>query len=399
MTLLDTYARAPITIVAGDGCELVDDTGRRYLDFIGGLAVSALGHAHPAIAEAIAAQARTLTHASNLYHHEPAGTLARELTHRLGMHGAFFCNSGTEANEAAIKLARKRAYRRGEPNRQMILACTGSFHGRTLGSLAATDNAAYREGFEPLPLAFDFVAFNDVDALRDAIDDRVAALIVEPVQGESGVRVAEVEFLSEARRLCDERGALLIFDEVQCGMGRTGSLCAFEKFGVRPDIVTLSKALANGLPIGVMLANERAASGFARGDHGSTFGGSPVPCAAALAHLRLRDELNLDACVAARSRQLFDAVTRLASASPEILGPPRGLGLLIGVPVHAPYSAAVIVTEARSCGLLIGSAGGNTLRFAPPLIVSRDEVERAATLFAAALEALAAVPVGNALAT
>lgn len=385
VTLLATYARASLTIVAGEGCELIDDRGRRYLDFIGGLAVSALGHAHPAIADAVAAQARTLTHASNLYGHEPAATLARELVARSKMSGAFFCNSGTEANEAAIKLARKWAYRQGERARRTVLACTGSFHGRTLGSLAATDNAAYREGFEPLPAGFAFVRFNDSDALRRALDDRVAAFIVEPVQGESGVNVAQEGFLAEARRLCTERGALLIFDEVQCGMGRTGSLFAFEQFGVRPDVVTMAKALANGLPIGAVLAGERGASGFAPGDHGSTFGGSPVPCAAALAHLRLRDELDLDEHVLRRSRRLFEALTQLAQRVPDVLAPPRGLGLLIGLPVRPPHQATAIVAQARQCGLLIGSAGNNTLRFAPPLIVSSDEVERALSLLARAV--------------
>ncbi len=387
MTLLDTYARAPLTIVAGEGCELIDDGGDRYLDFIGGLAVSALGHAHPAIAEAVASQALRLTHASNLYDHEPAGTLARELVARSGMSGAFFCNSGTEANEAAIKLARKWAYRGGEPRRTTILACTGSFHGRTLGSLAATSNSAYREGFEPLPGGFEFVPFNDTDALHDAIDDRVAALIVEPVQGESGVHVARVEFLAEARRLCDERGALLIFDEIQCGMGRTGSLFAFDRFGVRPDVVTVAKALANGLPIGALIANERCANGFRPGDHGSTFGGSPVPCAAALAHLRVRAELDLDAHVNARSRQLFAALAQLRLAHGEIFGPPRGMGLLVGLPVHAPFEAAAIAGEARNGGLLVGTAGGNTLRFAPPLIVSQAQVSSAVSLLASAVAA------------
>ncbi len=384
--LLETYNRAPVTIVRGEGCELLDDRGRRYLDFIGGLAVAALGHAHPAIAEAVAAQARTLTHASNLYHHEPAGTLARELVARARMSGAFFCNSGAEANEAAIKLARKWAFRRGERERTTILACTGSFHGRTLGALAATANAAYQEGFGPLPGGFAFVPFNDTAALDSAIASRVAAVIVEPVQGESGVHAATPDFLAQARRLCDERGALLIFDEVQCGVGRLGTLFAFERFGVRPDVVTFAKALANGLPIGVMLANERAAGAFRPGDHGSTFGGSPVPCAAALAHLRLRDELDLDARVRARSRQLFDALAQLARAKSKVLGSPRGMGLLIGVPVLAPYDAAAIVAQAREGGLLIGSAGGNTLRFAPPLIVSESEASRAVELLATAVD-------------
>jgi predicted acetylornithine/succinylornithine family transaminase len=385
VTLLDTYKRAPLTIVAGEACELIDDRGRRYLDCIGGIAVCALGHAHPAIAQAIAAQAQTLVHASNLYHHEPSDQLARELVTRSAMSAVFFCNSGTEANEAAIKLARKWAYRRGQRERSTILACTGSFHGRTFGSLAATDNPAYREGFAPLPAGFAFTPFNDARALEAAIDAHVAGFIVEPVQGESGVNCATAEFLQTARRLCDERGALLIFDEVQCGMGRTGSLFAFEQFGVRPDVVTLAKALANGLPIGAMLANERAAGGFAPGDHGSTFGGSPVPCAAALAHLRVRDELDLDARVRERSAQLFEGLCDLARSRPEILGEPRGMGLLIGLTVQAPYEAGAVVAAARECGLLIGSAGGNSVRFAPPLIISEEEVSRAVSLLREAL--------------
>jgi acetylornithine/N-succinyldiaminopimelate aminotransferase len=383
--LLPTYNRAPITIVAGDGCELIDDRGQRYLDCIAGIAVCVLGHAHPAIADAVAQQAHRLVHASNLYYHEPSGSLARELVSRAGMHGAFFCNSGTEANEAAIKLARKWAYRRGETRRSTILACSGSFHGRTLGALAATANARYQEGFGPLPGGFAFVPFNDVAALERAIGDEVAALIVEPVQGESGVHVADAEFLAAARRLCDERGALLIFDEIQCGMGRTGSLFAFEQFGVRPDAVTLAKALANGLPIGALLANERAADGFAPGDHGSTFGGSPIPCAAALAHLRVRDALDLDARVRARSAQLFEALARLAAAYPSVLGEPRGLGLLVGMPVVEPNEAQAIAAAARDRGLLIGTAAGNTLRFAPPLVISEDQIERAVSLLQAAV--------------
>jgi predicted acetylornithine/succinylornithine family transaminase len=380
VTLLDTYKRAPVTIVAGEGCELIDDRGRRYLDCIGGIAVCALGHAHPAIAQAVAEQAQRLVHASNLYHHQPSEQLARELVTRSGMSGVFFCNSGTEANEAAIKLARKWAYRRGEPGRRTILACTGSFHGRTFGALAATDNAAYREGFEPLPAGFAFTPFNDAPALGGAITTGTAAFIVEPVQGESGVHAATDDFLQTARRLCDERGALLIFDEVQCGMGRTGSLFAFEAAGVRPDVVTLAKALANGLPIGAMLANERAAGGFEPGDHGSTFGGSPVPCAAALAHLRVRDELELDARVRERSAQFFATLSELARSRPEILGEPRGRGLLIGLTVQAPHEAGAVVAAARECGLLIGSAGGNTVRLAPPLIISAGEVAHAVSL-------------------
>ncbi len=386
MTLLDTYARAPLTIVAGEGCELIDESGQRYLDFIGGLAVSALGHAHPAIADAIAAQARTLTHASNLYHHEPAGLLARELVERSGMSGAFFCNSGTEANEAAIKLARKWAYRRNEHGRRIILACTGSFHGRTFGSLAATANASLREGFEPLPDGFAFVAFNDVAALRDAIDDRTAAFIVEPVQGESGVNVATVEFLTTARELCDARDALLIFDEIQCGTGRTGSFFAFESFGV---------ATRRGH------AGERSCK-WPADRRGACQRTRRVRFPAGRSRLdvrRLSDSMRRGArpspdsrrarSRSPRARALGRALCRSratrAIASGD-LGTPARDGAPVGVPVRAPYDAKDIVGRARGRGLLIGSAGGNTLRFAPPLIVSRRDVERGVSLLAAALE-------------
>ncbi len=388
---LRTYNRAPVTFVSGEGCELVDDRGNRYIDCIAGIAVCALGHAHPAIAEAVAAQARRLVHTSNLYHHEPAGSLARELAKRSGMEGVFFCNSGTEANEAAIKLARKWAYRRGEAERRTILACTGSFHGRTMGSLAATANAAYKEGFEPLPDGFKFVEFNDVEALERAIDDRVAAFLVEPVQGESGINPATTEFLAAARRLCDERGALLVFDEIQCGMGRLGPLFAFQAFGIKPDALTLAKALGNGLPIGALLANERASSGFEPGDHGSTFGGSPIPCAAALAHLHVRDELQLEARVRERSEQLLAGLRTLVAEHPSLLEPPRGMGLLVALPVKRPYGASALVASACERGLLIGTAGGNVLRFAPPLIVSAEEIARAVSMLEVAIEASLAV--------
>ena len=379
-TLMPTYARAPVTFVAGEGCELIDDTGRRYLDFIAGVAVCALGHAHPAITAAVSAQAARLVHASNLYHHEPSGELARELVRRSGLRGVFFCNSGAEANEAAFKLARKRAFRNGEPLRTTILACSGSFHGRTLGALAATANPHYREGFGTLPADFEFVPFNDAAALEARMDATVAAVIVEPVQGESGVHVASDAFLRAARRLCDEHDALLIFDEVQCGIGRIGSLFAFESFGIVPDVVTLAKALANGVPIGALLAGARAADGFEPGDHGSTFGGSPLAAAAALAHLRVRDAMDLDAHVARRSSQLFAALGDLISRRPTIFGPPRGKGLLIGVPVLEPYQSGNLVARARGHGLLLGTAGGNTIRLAPPLIVSANEIERAAAI-------------------
>jgi acetylornithine/N-succinyldiaminopimelate aminotransferase len=375
--LLQNYARAPLTIVAGDGCELIDDAGVRYLDMVAGIAVCALGHCHPAVTAAIATQAATLVQASNLYDHEPAGTLANELARRSGFERVFFCNSGSEANEAAIKLARKLAFRKGEP-RRTILACDVSFHGRTFAALAATANPAYREGFDPLPGGFAFTPFNDVAALERALDDGVAAFIVEPVQGESGVRPAERSFLEAARQLCTERGALLVFDEIQCGMGRLGTLFAFETFGVRPDVVTLAKALANGLPIGTVLIDAAAAEGLRPGDHGSTFGGSPVPCAAALAHLRVRDASAFDDHVLARGEELAAGLAALADRFTHVFGPPRGLGLMRGLPVRAPFEAKAFVAPARERErLLLNAAGDNTLRFVPPLVITQAEVRAA----------------------
>jgi acetylornithine/N-succinyldiaminopimelate aminotransferase len=383
--LLANYGRAPVTFVRGEGCELIDECGRRYLDFAAGIGVCALGHAHPAITEAIAEQAGRLVHCSNLYHHEPAGQLATELARRSGFARVFFCNSGTEANEAAIKLARKHAFRRGE-TRRTILACRGSFHGRTLGALAATDNPRYHEGFDPLPGGFAFVPFNDVSALERAIDDSVAAFIVEPVQGESGVHPATHAFLEAARRLCDERGALLVFDEIQCGMGRLGKTFAFEAYGVRPDLVTVAKALANGLPIGALLIDEACADALQPGDHGTTFGGSPIPCAAALAHLRLRDELQLDDNVRDVALLLRTGLQEITERHPNVLGQPRGAGLMVGVPVRAPFSAADVVDLARdSLRLLVTTAGGNTIRFVPPLIITREDVTDGLCRFEAAV--------------
>ena len=336
--LLQNYARAPVAIVRGEGCELIDAEGNRYLDLVAGIAVCALGHAHPAITEAVAKQAGTLVQASNLFYHEPAGTLANELSARSGFERVFFCNSGAEANEAAIKLARKLAYRKGETERRTILACTGSFHGRTMGALAATENPHYHEGFEPLPGGFAFVRFNDVAALEAAIDRTTAAVIVEPVQGESGIKPADRAFLEAARRLCDERGAILIFDEIQCGMGRLGTLFAFATVGVRPDAVTMAKALSNGLPIGAVLIDARASKALQPGDHGTTFGGSPVPAAAALAHLRVRDELGLDAHVHRVGAVLRAGLAALADRYPQAFEAPRGIGLMLGLPVRAPYA-------------------------------------------------------------
>ena len=296
-------------------------------------------------------------HVSNLVHHEPAGTLADRLAELAGFDAVFFCNSGAEATEAAIKLARKHAWRAGDTERNVILAAHGSFHGRTLGALAATDNPAYHEGFGPLPDGFAFVDFNDPDAL-DA-----------------------------ARRLCDERGALLIFDEVQCGMGRIGRLFAHQVYDVVPDAFTLAKSLANGLPIGALIVRGAAASSLRPGDHGTTFGGSPVPAAAALEHLAIRDVVDLDAHVDTIGGLLRAELLAIASDFPHAFEVPRGIGLMLGLPVRAPYKAADFVRFALDHGLFINAAGHNTLRFVPPLIINADEVRDAAVRLRLAIAA------------
>ncbi len=389
--LMANYARGEINIVRGEGVYLFDESGNRYIDMVAGIAVCALGHAHPRITRAIADQAATLVHCSNLYHHEPAGTLADRLAEVSGFDAVFFCNSGAEANEAAIKLARKFAWRKGETARTTILACNGSFHGRTFGALAATDNPAYKEGFEPLPGGFAFTPFNDVDALSDAIDEHTAAFIVEPVQGESGVLPATPEFLAAARDFCTERGALLIFDEVQTGMGRLGRLLASQLYETKPDVFTLAKSLGNGLPIGAMVVRGDAAASLKPGDHGTTFGGSPVPAAAALEHLAIRDVLDLDAHVEAVGALLRAELTAIAHSWPAVFEKPRGHGLMLGLPVIEGRRAADFVTRALDFGLIVNAAGHNTLRFVPPLIISpseiRDAMERLRATIAATLAA------------
>lgn len=375
--LLANYARAEVNFVQGEGVYLIDEGGNRYIDLVAGIAVCALGHAHPGIARAVAEQAAKLVHVSNLYGHEPAGTLADRLAGLAGFDAVFFCNSGAEANEAAIKLARKHAYRNGQKQRTTILAANGSFHGRTFGALAATDNPKYKEGFEPLPAGFAFTPFNNIEALDAAIDETTACFLVEPVQGESGVVPATPEFLRAARRLCDERGALLIFDEVQCGMGRLGKLFASQYYGVTPDAFTLAKSLANGLPIGALLIRGASAAALRPGDHGTTFGGSPVPAAAALAHLRIRDEIDLDTNVATVGTFLRDELTAIARTWPRVFAHPRGHGLMLGLPVYEPHAASAFVAPALDEGLLINAAGRNTLRFVPPLIISQTEVTAA----------------------
>ena len=357
--LLPTYARADLTLVRGEGCTVWDIDGRAYLDFGGGIAVVSLGHCHPAPLVAAQEQLERLWHVSNLYRTEPCEELASKLSARFGGAQAFFCNSGAEAIEAMLKYARKAT---GKPG---VVALEGGFHGRTLGALSATGQPGKRVAFEPLLSGVRFITPNDVDALHAAVDDEVGLVLLEPILGEGGVVPLEAEFVAAASEL----PPLLGLDEVQTGVGRTGTFFAFEALGVRPDLVTLAKGLANGLPIGVLLVADEAAGAFAPGDHGSTFGGNPVSAAAACAVVDAVDAVLL-ANVRARSAELVAGIQEL----PAVVGI-RGRGLLLGVEIDG--SAADVVGAARAAGLLVLTAGENVVRLAPPLTVTGDEIKRA----------------------
>jgi len=363
--VLPTYARADVTIVRGEGCRVWDDTGREYLDFVAGIAVVGLGHCAPAPLAAAHAQLDRLWHASNLYWTEPMLRLAALLAERFEGGQAFFCNSGAEANEAALKIARKAT------GRTRIVALEGGFHGRTLGALSATGQPAKWEGFGPLVPGVSFARPNDVESLEAALAPAAdtALLLLEPVLGEGGVIPLEPAFAQAAAELAVEVGALLCVDEVQAGMGRTGTFFAYEQLGIRPDIITIAKGLGNGLPIGALLAGERAARGFVPGDHGSTFGGNPVAAAAAVAVVEAIDE-DLLAHVRERGAELATGLRALPGVRSV-----RGRGLLIGAELDRP--AGEVVDACRAEGLLVLSAGPDVLRLTPPLVVSAGEVVQA----------------------
>jgi predicted acetylornithine/succinylornithine family transaminase len=353
--LLPTYARQDVTFVRGEGSWLEDAEGRRYLDLVAGIAVAGLGHCHPAPLAAARAQLERLWHVSNLYWTEPMLALAERLSARFGGAAAFFCNSGAEAIEAALKYARKATGRPG------VVALANSFHGRTLGALSVTGQPAKRDGFEPLVPGAAFAHLNEVDSLAEAVSDQTGCILVEPIQGEGGIHSATPEFLAEARRLADESGALLVLDEVQTGVGRTGSFFAFEQLGIRPDAVTLAKGLANGLPIGCLLVADEAAGAFEPGDHASTFGGNPVVCAAAVAVCDALDEEVLE--------RVVDHEALVRAAFPGI----RGRGLLLGLGVDRP--AGEVVAACLERGVVVGTAGERTLRLTPALTIATRDLE------------------------
>ncbi|WP_202978224.1 acetylornithine transaminase [Mariprofundus erugo] len=383
--LMNTYARFPITLTKGQGAIVWDDAGNSYLDFISGIAVNTLGHAHPAMTAAIAEQAGTMLHCSNLFHIPKQQQLAEALVRLSGLAAAFFCNSGAEANEGAIKLARKYFHDQGS-SRRTVISATQSFHGRLLSTLTATGQDKVKIGFDPLPPGFIHVPLNDIEALKAAITDHTAAVLLEPLQGEGGVNIAEAAYLQAVRRLCDEHGILLMLDEVQTGIGRCGTMFAFEQAGITPDILTLAKGLGGGVPIGALLAGEKVAASFGPGSHGSTFGGNPLSCTAALTVLATIESESLLENVNARGAQLQQGLNELRRRFP-VIRAVRGQGLLVGMELAT--EAAPYVAAARNEGLMILLAGPNVLRFLPPLNIREDEVNEALALLASAMESLA----------
>jgi predicted acetylornithine/succinylornithine family transaminase len=371
---MTTYAPPPVTFVRGEGSWLYDAAGKRYLDFLCGLAVTGLGHAHPSVADAVATQAGTLLHVSNLFGNEVAPEVAATIDRLLGGGGRiFFCNSGAEANECAIKLARKWA----GPGRHVVVCAYGSFHGRTLATLHATGQPEKHEMFQPLPEGFRHVAWADADDLERALDPTVAAVLLEPVQGEGGVNPAPPGYLAAVRRICDERGLLLIVDEIQTGLGRTGRWFGFEHAGIRPDVVTLAKALGNGMPIGACWARGDVADAFKPGDHGSTFGGQPLAASAARATLRVMEAEDVPARAAAAGGRL-----RVALEGTKGVSQVRGLGLLLAAELTDGDAKAVTrrLLDREPTGLVVNAVTPTALRFAPPLLVGDEEIDEAVTI-------------------
>jgi acetylornithine aminotransferase/acetylornithine/N-succinyldiaminopimelate aminotransferase len=370
---INTYSRFPAVMVKGQGCKLEDADGRKYLDFLAGIAVCSLGHCHPEVTRAICEQAGKLVHVSNLFHTQPQTELAELLVAHSFADRVFFGNSGAEANEAAIKLARKYS----EPGRYEIISLSGSFHGRTLATVAATGQPKFHQGFEPLPAGFLHAEFGDMKALEQLVSERTCAILCEPLQGESGVKPLGKDYLQKIRGLCDERGLLLIFDEVQTGIGRTGKLFAYEHMDVVPDILTSAKALANGMPIGAMLTTDRIAEAFTVGSHASTFGGNPVSAAAGVAALKVMLTEGFLDDVKSKGNYLAEKLAAIAATHPKYASGQRGLGLIQGL-VLTPdgiEQGQAIVQKLFERGVLINFAGNEVLRFIPPLVVSRDEID------------------------
>jgi succinylornithine aminotransferase len=390
--LVPTYAPSNLVPVRAAGLDVWDQQGKRYLDFTAGIGVTGLGHANPAIVDALTAQANTLWHVGNGYTNEPMLRLARAMTEATFADRAFFCNSGAEANEAAFKLARKHAHGKFGPTKSRIVSCINSFHGRTLFTVSVGGQPKYTEGFEPLPPELNHIPFNDIDAARAAINDDVCAVVVEPVQGEGGVLPADLAYLKALRELCDKTGALLIFDEVQCGLGRTGHLYAYMNYGVTPDILTTAKALGNGYPVGAMLTTSEIAKSFAVGSHGTTYGGNPMATAVAL---KVFETINTPAFLArvkAAAANLTNKLEAIAADYPQVFAQVRGSGLMLGMTLTDAYrgKAKDITKAAEAEGLMLLIAGPDVVRLLPALVVTDAQIDEAVALLRRALDAFLA---------
>ncbi len=380
--MVPTYAPSTMVPVRGSGLDLWDQNGQHYLDFTSGIAVTSLGHAHPAIVEALCAQANNVWHLSNGYTNEPVLKLAQALTQATFADRAFFCNSGAEANEAAFKLARKYAHGKFGPQKSRIISCLNSFHGRTLFTVSVGGQEKYTEGFEPLPPAISHIAFNDIEAARAAITDDVCAVVVEPIQGEGGVTPATLEYLQALRAFCDEKGALLIFDEVQCGMGRTGTLYTYMQYGVVPDILTSAKALGNGYPIGAMLTTNEIAQAFSVGSHGTTYGGNPLAASVALKVLEIINTPSFLTRVQQAGLLMKNMLQSIVDDYPHLFSGVRGTGLLLGLVLAEGCRgrAKDVRNAAEAKGLMLLIAGPDVIRIAPALIVSDEQIATAERL-------------------
>lgn len=366
------FARYPIVLSHGEGPYVYDTEGKKYLDFLAGIAVNVLGHAHPKLVAAIAEQAGKIIHCSNLYYTEQQASLAAALTKLAGMDKVFFANSGAEANEGAIKLARKYGKTLSE-DRVEIITAENSFHGRTYATLTATAQPKYQKGYEPLPGGFRYVPFNDLEALKNIVSEKTCAVMLEPIQGEGGINIPDAGYLQAVRQLCDDNGALLIFDEIQTGMGRTGNLFAYQTFDVKPDIVTVAKGLGGGVPVGAFLAAGKVADVFHAGDHGSTFGGNPLACAAANSVLAVIAEENLGANAAVMGEYMMAELRKLQSKYSQLILDVRGKGLMIGVQISRP--GREIVNRCLEEGYIINCTAGEVLRFVPPLNINKNHID------------------------
>ncbi len=383
--VMKTYGRFPIALVKGSGCRVTDNYGKEYLDFVAGIATTTLGHAHPNLIKTVTEQIQKLHHVSNLYYIPEQGELARWIVEHSCADKVFFCNSGAEANEAAIKLVRKYAHEKLDLDNPVILTAKSSFHGRTLATITATGQPKYQKGFSPLVPGFAYVPYNDIGAIENAITDidegntRVAGIMLEALQGEGGVRPGELEYFLRLRKICDETGILLIFDEVQVGVGRTGKYWGYENLGIEPDIFTSAKGLAGGIPIGAMMCKDFC-NVFEPGSHASTFGGNPFACAVALTVLQTIERENILQNVQQRGEQLRTRLRAIAMKYPQLCKEVRGWGLINGLELHSDskITSIDVVKAAMTEGLLLAPAGPKVLRFVPPLIVTAEEVEEAA---------------------